>query len=198
MVRRTSFTVEACSQRTRTSSTNAARIYNEYMTSPEPSTPSSHDMPTHKLNNHHVFDAFVIVSLLEDSKCEGSVLRVPHTGDQRDRFACAMEARNFRIRTFGQPAASHWCTKCMRTLPGENGTMRKSNLFIASSTLAHSWQAKSMLLSAMGSVLAVLAARRMAAPSLFPLIVTASATPIITSTSSAPLPSAARPLSTGG
>lgn len=68
-----------------------------------------------KLTTDHVWDGFIISALLKDHKEMGTILRVPQTGDQKDRFKSAMEARNNRIVLNGQPdAVRHVCDKCMR------------------------------------------------------------------------------------
>ena len=59
---------------------------------------------------NHVWDAFVILGLLEDAIFRGKLLVVPHTGLQADRFKAAMEERNEWIVLNGQPdAVRHIC-----------------------------------------------------------------------------------------
>ena len=68
-----------------------------------------------RLSPEHVWDAFVIYSLLGDRKRLGEQLKVPHTGDQAGRFRQAMEDRIHYIIENGQPdAVSHACDKCLR------------------------------------------------------------------------------------
>ncbi|KAF8165809.1 hypothetical protein B0H34DRAFT_649042 [Crassisporium funariophilum] len=75
-----------------------------------------------KLTTEHVWDAFVIVSLLEDKLRAHQQLCVPHTGLQKDRFREAMAARNKDFVLNGQPdAVGHACDKCLRTYETEDG-----------------------------------------------------------------------------
>jgi|SRR5258705_12852555 hypothetical protein len=68
-----------------------------------------------RLSPEHVWDAFVIYSLLDDRKRLAGQLKVPHTGDQAERFRQAMEGRNHYIIENGQPdALLHACDKCLR------------------------------------------------------------------------------------
>lgn len=100
-----------------TSATNVAKIYNHTFT-------PSHSPPLPRLNKHHVFDIFIIMSLLDDCGRQGLRLHVPHTGDQKDRFLAAMTLRNERMRIYGQPEAAHFCSKCMRTFVDADGALR--------------------------------------------------------------------------
>lgn len=77
-----------------------------------------------KLQTPHVWDGFVLLSLLEDrEKGDSGPLVVPHAGDQSDRFKLVMQERNQRIRLFGQPEVPHKCDKCTRYFDkrGEGG-----------------------------------------------------------------------------
>ncbi|KAF8064136.1 hypothetical protein FPV67DRAFT_1671883 [Lyophyllum atratum] len=94
------------------SATNCARTYLSSMS-------RTNNLPdnwpyTASLDGEHVYDAFVILSLLRDHISRHSTLVVPHTGDQNKRFTDAMKERNDRIRVAGQPEINHWCTKCTR------------------------------------------------------------------------------------
>jgi hypothetical protein len=81
-----------------------------------------------ELTTEHVWDAFVIVSLLEDKLRARQRLHVPHTGAQKDRFREAMAARNRDIVLYGQPdAVGHACDKCFRKYETENGEIREFN-----------------------------------------------------------------------
>ena len=67
-----------------------------------------------EVDTSHVWDAFMILSLLRDCGEHNQLLRVPHTGLQKDRFTMAVRARNARIRAFGLPDVLHRCTLCTR------------------------------------------------------------------------------------
>lgn len=71
-----------------------------------------------EITTEHVWDAYVITSLLEDCKQRCKSLLVPHTGAQSDQFTAAMEARNRRIRLYGyEDSCLHYCAKCTRFYP---------------------------------------------------------------------------------
>ncbi|KAF8867685.1 hypothetical protein BD779DRAFT_1408333, partial [Infundibulicybe gibba] len=72
-----------------TSATNGARIYNTCLSHPE-NKPSGWPFDF-KLRSEHVWDGFIILSLLEDFDRWDDILMVPHTGDQKDRFTFAMQ-----------------------------------------------------------------------------------------------------------
>lgn len=74
-----------------------------------------------KLKSDHVYDGFIILSLLEDHKARQSTLVVPHTGEQKDRFTEAMQARNALIRLYSQPEIRHHCDKCIRVFRDADG-----------------------------------------------------------------------------
>lgn len=67
-----------------------------------------------KLKTEHIWDAFVLLSLLRDSDAHTRRLELPHKGLQRSRFTKAMEERNERIVTEGQDEIGHSCDKCTR------------------------------------------------------------------------------------
>ncbi|KDR76382.1 hypothetical protein GALMADRAFT_480195 [Galerina marginata CBS 339.88] len=126
-----------------TSATNAARIYNMSFTSTDSDNlldaplcdPELHeaqadqndfDNPTIStsapaLRTEHIWDGFILLSLLEDYFSKGYILSVPHSGDQKNRFDGAMEARNLFMNQSGQPEWAHTCEKCTRVWPGVNG-----------------------------------------------------------------------------
>ncbi len=80
-----------------------------------------------RLATEHVWDAFVIYSLLDDKQRNGEQLKVPHIGDQADRFTYAMEERNRNIILYGQPdSVTHACDKCLRVYETGGGEIRKS------------------------------------------------------------------------
>ncbi|KAF7308041.1 hypothetical protein MKEN_01166400 [Mycena kentingensis (nom. inval.)] len=99
-----------------TSATNGAKIYDTALSKPD-EIPRNHPEwvdTSFKLRTEHVWDGFTILSLLEDYERRGETLRVPHTGEQKDRFTAAMSDRNARIQFLGQPEWAHYCSKCIR------------------------------------------------------------------------------------
>ncbi|KAJ7939533.1 hypothetical protein B0H13DRAFT_1941214, partial [Mycena leptocephala] len=67
-----------------------------------------------RLSTDHVWDAFIILSLLDYHDRKNTCLAVPHTGDQKDRFTAVMRARNLEVVEEGQDEIGHCCDKCMR------------------------------------------------------------------------------------
>ena len=67
-----------------------------------------------KLRTEHVWDAFVLISLLRDHEACSWLLEVPHGGMQKDWFTTAMESRNLRIIHEGQDEIDHTCDACTR------------------------------------------------------------------------------------
>jgi hypothetical protein len=97
----------------RKSATNCARTYGVAYAQNEGNLPQ--DWPyTASLKGDHIYDGFLIISLLEDHSTRNSILGVPHHGDQAKRFTEAIRARNARIRLYGQPEILHCCDVCMR------------------------------------------------------------------------------------
>ncbi|KAF7372143.1 hypothetical protein MVEN_00073200 [Mycena venus] len=99
-----------------TSATNAARVYDTCLSKPE-NRPDHPDWPperSFKLRTKHVWDGFLILSLLEDCEERNAVLQVPNDGEQSACFKEAIRERNAHIRLCGQPEWSHYCDKCMR------------------------------------------------------------------------------------
>jgi hypothetical protein len=81
-----------------------------------------------QLRTEQVWDAFVLVSLLDDKLRYQQRLQVPHTGLQKDRFTKAMEERNKDIIYNGQPdVVRHACDKCLRMYKTVDGEIRESN-----------------------------------------------------------------------
>ncbi|KAF8804503.1 hypothetical protein BYT27DRAFT_7106918 [Phlegmacium glaucopus] len=78
-----------------------------------------------RLTTEHVWDAFIIVSLLDNKLRQNQKLYVPHTGLQKDRFTEAMAERNRDIVLNGQPdAVGHACDKCLRIYKTNEGEIR--------------------------------------------------------------------------
>ena len=100
----------------RTSATNCARLYNASLANTD--VTRHVDWPfSFTVSDEHVWDAFVILALLEDCKRRSTLLTVPHTGLQKDRFTEAISARNIRFRLHGQPELRHFCHRCLRVYP---------------------------------------------------------------------------------
>ncbi|KAG6805651.1 hypothetical protein H0H92_015200, partial [Tricholoma furcatifolium] len=103
------------------SATNCARTYlDTWINATEP--PSTEwQFTSTNLDAEHVYDGFVLLSLLEDCLERKANLQVPHSGSQSNRFTAAVQARNARIRLYGQPEIRHLCAKCVRIYRDENG-----------------------------------------------------------------------------
>lgn len=76
------------------------------------------------LSTTQVYDAFILLSLLEDAQRRETALMIPHGGLQADRFKLAMRDRNSRIRLYGQPELRHLCQGCVRFYPGAGNTRK--------------------------------------------------------------------------
>lgn len=69
----------------------------------------------------HVWDMFIIMSLLDDSRRRQQALVVQQKIEQALRFQHQMALRNQRMRAYGQPLARrHHCVKCTRLYKGPN------------------------------------------------------------------------------
>ncbi|KAL1937192.1 hypothetical protein VTO73DRAFT_14465 [Trametes versicolor] len=102
-----------------TSSTNAASIYHHALSLLDPHRRAH---PHYRLRTEHVMDGSVIHALLKDARDRAYVLRLPHTGAQKNRFTVAMQARNDFMNRSGQPEFTHYCTKCVRLFENADGT----------------------------------------------------------------------------
>lgn len=115
----TSSAIESDFASPRTSGTNCARWYNETFSNrsrlPEDDPPNNWPCGF-KLDTEHVWDVFVILSLLEHAERTAVHLEVPHSGYQKDRFMDAMISRNSYIIKMGQPELVHACNSCMHLL----------------------------------------------------------------------------------
>ena len=100
-----------------TSATNCARIYNLGISgySVRPDTRWQFNM---EVTSDQVYDAFTILSLLEDCQLQNLTFVVPHGGPAKDRFTEAVRARNNRFRLTSQPVLLHFCNKCTRFYKG--------------------------------------------------------------------------------
>ncbi|KIO26173.1 hypothetical protein M407DRAFT_74824 [Tulasnella calospora MUT 4182] len=104
-----------------TSTRNCAAMYNA---SPEMQDSEYRNWPfKFLLRREHVSDGFMLLSLLEDRVENSSIgdLRLPDSGEQRFRLLEAMQERNFRMQTVGQPELRHHCQKCMEIIPNDEG-----------------------------------------------------------------------------
>ncbi|KAG9314694.1 hypothetical protein JVU11DRAFT_5501 [Chiua virens] len=104
------------------SASSCANIYNRSLVqskSPPPEWPIGF-----AISSDHVWDAFILYSLLEDTVDRNEFLVVNHTGAQHARFTELVRARNERMRIDGQPEISHFCSKCTRWYYGSDGQGR--------------------------------------------------------------------------
>jgi len=77
------------------------------------------------LSVEHVWDGFILYSLLDEKNRSREQLKVPHTGQQSERFRHAMEQRNRDMILNGQPdAVSHACDKCFCYYETQAGEIR--------------------------------------------------------------------------
>ncbi|KAF8347656.1 hypothetical protein F5887DRAFT_864218, partial [Amanita rubescens] len=75
-----------------TSATNCAHLYNVSLANTNGSSPPV-DWPfSFTVSTDHVWDAFVILALLEDCQGRSATLKVLHTGKQKDCFTSAIQA----------------------------------------------------------------------------------------------------------
>ncbi|KAJ7629156.1 hypothetical protein DFH06DRAFT_1141160 [Mycena polygramma] len=120
-----------------TSATNGARVYHESLSQPNhfPDHPDWMDT-SFKLRPEHVWDGVILLALLEDHEARSATLRVPHTGDQKDRLNNAMEECNARIQLCGQPEWGYYCTRCLRVWEDDDGKMITWENFMFSSWMA--------------------------------------------------------------
>jgi CxC5 like cysteine cluster associated with KDZ transposases len=107
----------------RFSATDAARVYSMTLADKQNMEDAGWQFGS-KLTTDHVWDTFLIVSLLEDRIKTGYRLEVPHDGAQCDRFNIAMDERNERLILNGQDEVAHCCNKCMRVFKMDDGTYR--------------------------------------------------------------------------
>ncbi|KAK7022886.1 hypothetical protein VNI00_016873 [Paramarasmius palmivorus] len=111
------------------SATNGAHLYNQTLAMRDEVLPPDWKIGK-TIETAHVWDAFIINALLQDSIKRGKELEVPHTGDQCDRFKAAMERRNCRIVEEGQEEIAHACDKCMRVTENDDGTFGKVQVLV--------------------------------------------------------------------
>ncbi|KAJ6536225.1 hypothetical protein B0H19DRAFT_1271016 [Mycena capillaripes] len=85
-----------------------------------------------KITPNHIWDGFVIKSLLDDCHRNETLLQVNHGGDQHLLFQAAMEARNPHIILLGQDEVPHYCDRCMRVWEDDDGILRELPPFLLS------------------------------------------------------------------
>ena len=107
------------------SATNCAQSY-ELALSRTPLTSATWPFGS-VLRPEHVYDGFVIMSLLESHRLHNSILMVPHTGEQKHCFTQAMHARNALLRLYSQPEITHYCDKCIRVFKGHDRQGKSSD-----------------------------------------------------------------------
>jgi hypothetical protein len=99
-----------------TSATNCARIYNMGFSGYHPQvTGWQFNL---EVTSDEVYNAFTILSLLEDCQLQKATLVVPHGGLAKDRFTEAVQVRNNCFRLSSQPVLFHYCKKCTRFYSG--------------------------------------------------------------------------------
>ncbi|KAJ7662582.1 hypothetical protein DFH06DRAFT_987125 [Mycena polygramma] len=123
-----------------TSATNAARVYDTCLSKPE-NRPTHKDWPptqSYKLRTEHVWDGFLILSLLEDYDERNEILQVPNTGEQSVWFNDAVRERNARFRLCGQPEYAHYCDRCIRVWKDGDALSKPASFILRSPFLIQS------------------------------------------------------------
>ncbi|KAG2099283.1 uncharacterized protein F5147DRAFT_582715 [Suillus discolor] len=121
-----------------TSATNCAKLYNLCLSHGK-QTPADFKVKF-ELSVEHVWDGYVITSLLEDCERRMNTLVAPHTGEQRDRFTEAMIARNRHIQLYGyEQVRRHYCNRCTSMYKDEQGvvTHKVSAVVVDGVTVGH-------------------------------------------------------------
>lgn len=77
-----------------------------------------------------VWDSFTLLALLNDHHRNGIHLQVPHGGEQKDRFTCAMRKRTECIITHGQEELPHACDGCLRVFEMPDGTLSRTEVVV--------------------------------------------------------------------
>ncbi|KAG1787092.1 uncharacterized protein HD556DRAFT_1504009 [Suillus plorans] len=98
-----------------TSATNCAHIYNIALANVESTQFPGTKWFSKDVTMDHVWNAFIICTLLEDCRERHCLLDVGQTINQNEHFIEAMSDRNRRMRVYNQPLARrHFCAKCTR------------------------------------------------------------------------------------
>lgn len=100
-----------------TSATNSAQVYDLVLLRLAVTQP----IAKFKLCTKHVWDGFLIHTLLNWHMARCSPLCVLHVGKQKDRFKEVMCSRNKEMERAGQPEFAHYCDKCTRRIVGQDG-----------------------------------------------------------------------------
>jgi hypothetical protein len=127
----------SCAEPFRTSATNCARLYNDTLAAQDTGEDTNliGDWPfTLTISADQVWAGFISLALLEDYTARQQTLVVPHSGLQKDRFTAAIQARNSRIRLYGQLELRHHCKKCLRLCADDNGDGEYNHYFWAVQT----------------------------------------------------------------
>lgn len=74
-----------------------------------------------KLDGKIITHAFILSALLEDHQKQNTILQVPHSGLQSERYMAAICERNDHIRLYGQSELCHQCKKCICEYPAIDG-----------------------------------------------------------------------------
>ncbi|KAG1905758.1 uncharacterized protein F5891DRAFT_943283 [Suillus fuscotomentosus] len=81
----------------------------------------------------HVWNAFIICSLLEDCHQCQCILEVNQCLNQSECFVEAMLDQNRRMRSYNQPlACRHFCSKCTRVISGEENISKLVSVIVVS------------------------------------------------------------------
>lgn len=110
------------------SATNCARLYNEAQARRD--TLGYDWQFKMSVTTEEVWDAFIILALLDGHQDQGTRLCVSHGNNQSDRFTAAMQARNEKIITHGQEELPHACLGCMRLFMLPDGTTRYTEVVV--------------------------------------------------------------------
>ncbi|KAG1808063.1 hypothetical protein EV424DRAFT_1350472 [Suillus variegatus] len=96
-----------------TSATNCAHIYNITLVNAESAQFPGTKWFSRDVTMDHVWNMFIICTLLEDCRECHCLLNVGQTVNQNKRFIEAMSDRNRHMRVYNQPLAHwHFCAKC--------------------------------------------------------------------------------------
>lgn len=118
---------------TSTSATSCAHIYNLALANAESTNFPNTKWFTKDVTMDHVWNAFIITSLLEDCRQQRCILEVDQRHNQSERFTQAMLDRNRRMRLYNQPLARrHFCSKCTRVVSDDEGNIGESPLSVYS------------------------------------------------------------------